>query len=409
MVLQPIGKWPTLRTALVLALLFGSLPISAAVTQTDQQLARGCMDALFRLQFDLAERNIKQLAQQNPEYHMLEFLRAGVLWLRAEAEQNGVDHRPAWTRAAVAYDVAIKQAKEKLQQSPDSPEWRLALGMSQFYAARAYLGLKEIIKTYRYATAGSDTLSELIKTHPDSYDAYVALGMHEYVAGSIPRSLSWLAYLFGISGERETGIRYLRLSVEKAPLMSAEGARLLLAAAALQPENVADACQYIPLARQGLQRFPQNAHFSGNYQFLHANCGYARLALIENKRARESYLKDFPDMKKILDIVELQTQRTLGNLQHIQKMKPLFVKRNTAYWHLAMAQYYDLQGQRQKALQHYNIIGNSQYFEEDEPDVLSNSENKDWLLDQVDLYTRSPYKNPAPYPFNQATSLKMTH
>ncbi|MDH5184971.1 MAG: hypothetical protein OEX12_13900 [Gammaproteobacteria bacterium] len=404
MVLQRIDRFPTFRSVLLLLMLLGSLPASAT---SDQQLARDAMDALFRLQYAKAEQQIYLLSEQNPDYHMLAFLRAGVFWLKAEAEQSGIDHRPAWSKAAAAYDAAIQQAEEKLEQSPDSPQWRLALGMSQFYAARTYVGLGKIIKTYRYARAGRDTLRELIQTHPDSYDAYIALGLYEYIAGSIPRSLAWLAYLFDISGDREKGIQYLRLTVEKAPLMAAEGSRMLIAAAALQPEYVDDACQYIPLSRQSLKLFPQNPHFSGAYQFLHSNCGYAKLALKENRHARKAYLTDFPDMEKILNIVELRTQSALSNLPRIQQMKPLFKQRNTAYWHLAMGQYYDLQGKRQLALKHYHIIQNSQYFDENAPDVLSNSENKDWLLDQVDIYLKTPYRNREPYAFDPATSLKL--
>lgn len=397
-----------LKWALLLLLVLGSLPARA---DSDQQLARASMDALFRLQYAQAEQQIYMLGEQNPDYHMLAFLRAGVLWLKAESEQSGIDHKPSWTKAAAAYEVAIAQARAKLEQDPDSPQWRLALGMSQFYAARTYVGLNQIINTYRYARAGRDTLRELIQTHPDSYDAYVALGMYEYLAGSIPRSLKWLGYLFDISGDRAQGVEYLRTTVEKAPLMSAEGARLLIAAAALQPEYVDNACQYLPLSRQTLREFPQNPHFSAAYQFLHSNCGYAALAQKENIHARKVYLKDYPDMEKILNIVELQTQRAQGNLKRLKEMKPLFAKRNTAYWHLAMAQYYDQQGQRQLALQHYHIIQNSQYFdynpEEQHPDVLSNSENKDWLLDQVDIYLRTPYRNREPYAFDPATSLKL--
>lgn len=404
--LRVIDNFQAIRAALLLLLLLGSQPASAI---SDQELARGAMDALFRLHYSEAEQQIYLLSEQNPDYHMLAFLRAGVLWLKAEAAQSGVDRKPIWRKAAIAYDAAIKQAREKLKESPDSPEWQLALGMSQFYAARSHVGLKEIISTYKLARAGRDTLRELIKTHPDSYDAYVVLGMYEYLAGSIPRSLKWLAYLFDISGQRDTGINYLRLTVEKAPLMSAEGARLLIAAAAIQPQYVDNACQYIPLARQSLKLFPQNPHFSGAYQFLHANCGYAQLALTENKRARVVYKKDFPDMEEILNIVELQTQRALGNLQRLQQMKPLFIKKNTAYWHLAIGQYYDMKGLRKQALQHYRIIENSQYMEEDEPDVLSNSENKDWLLDQVYIYLDTPYRNRKPYPFAPASSLKLSH
>ena len=200
------------------------------------------------------------------------------------------------------------------------------------------------------------------------------------------------AVLFDISGDRHLGVQYLQLAIARAPVMAPEAARMLLAAAALQPEYVDNPCQYLPLSRQTHDRYPQNPHFSGAYQMLHANCGYPEQALAENERARQVYLEQFPDMEKILDIIKVQTLSSMGDLEGVQAMRDRFQKKNPAYWYLAMAQAYDTLDRRVEARKYYYTIRDS--GDEGKPNVLANSDNKDWVLDQVDRYLRTPYTKP---------------
>jgi len=151
-------------------------------------------------------------------------------------------------------------------------------------------------------------------------------------------------------------------------------------------------CQYLALSRQTHERYPQNPHFSGAYQMLHAHCGYPQLALEENARARRVYLQAFPDMEKILDIIQVQTLSSMGDLAGVKAMRPRFKNKNSAYWYLSMGQVYDVLGQRDLARKQYYVIRDS--GDEDKPDVMRHSDNKDWLLDQVDIFLRIPYQRP---------------
>jgi hypothetical protein len=391
---SPTIARPALARLTRACLLLGVLLLPAtALAQSDVALARAGLDALVRLDYPQVEQTLDRLQVQNPHYPLLNFLRAGILWVKAEAQQAEREARiPAWVTATRAYQAAIEEAKAQIKNHPDDPRWRLALGMSQFFIARTYVEQHKVFKIYHYARAGRDTLRELIEEHPDMYDAYFSLGVYEYIAGSIPRGVSWLAALFDISGDRHLGIQYLQLATARAPVMAPEAARMLLAAAALQPEYVDNPCQYLALARQTQARYPQNPHFSGAYQMLHMQCGYPELALAENARARKVYLEQFPDMEKILDIIQVQTLSSMGDLSGVEAMRERFRKKNPAYWYLAMGQVYDLLGQRELARKQYHIIRDS--GDEGKPDVLHNSDNEDWLLDQVDLYLRVPYHKP---------------
>ena len=88
----------------------------------------------------------------------------------------------------------------------------------------------------------------------------------------------------------------------------------------------------------------------------------------------------------------MQTLSSMGDLKGIEAMRPRFEKKNTAYWYLSLGQAYDVLGQRQLARKQYYVLRDS--GDEDKPNVMRNSDNKDWLLDQVDLYLRVPYQRP---------------
>ncbi|MBD3610165.1 MAG: hypothetical protein HUJ30_06415 [Gammaproteobacteria bacterium] len=395
-----------LRTLFIIGCLAYSTVYASNEAQTESiQLARQGVDALSRLQFDQSAATFTQLQKQAPDFVFGHFLSASVDWIRAEAEQNRSKEKRAWAQTADKLQNVIELAEEQLQRQPGHPQWQLTLGTAQFFLARVYAEQKHYIDTYFMARKSRDTLRQLIAKQPDLYDAYFALGTYEYIAGSVPRGVRWLAKLFDLDGNRQTGIAYLAKATAQAPVLAPEAARMLLAAAALQPELIKQPCQYLSLSRESLALYPQNPHFSGAYQMLHLNCGYPQRALDENQRGRNSYLKHFPKMKHILNITELFAHRSMGDLQRVKNMKPLFKKKNTAYWHLAMAQIYDLSDKRTLARKHYHIIAYSGY--EDEPDVLANSSNEDWILDKVDLHLKEPFTRPAPYKPDPVSDLKL--
>lgn len=366
-------------------------------------IARQGVDQLLRLKFDDAMRIFDQLEKRHPSYPLLGFLRASTYWVKAEASQ-GAKRKHAWEEASRHLLVVIKQAKQELEQRPQDPLWRLNLGMSQFFAGRVHIDGGRFLQAIRYARAGRDVLRDLIKEYPDMEDAYFVLGMYEYLAGSVPRGLRWLTYLLGVSGNRDLGIRYLERATAKASIMGPEAARMLLAAAAIQPEHVAP-CQYLHLAKTVRQHYPENPHFSGALQLIYVHCGYAKAALKENARARAVYLKRFPEMIDALNLVKLQAHRSLGSVGRIKAMRPVFEKNNLHHWYLALAEAHDIQGKRAKALEIYSDL----ILASEEPESSENfsEEPPEWVVDQAYLRIKIPYRSPDRVPVDHRVMLSL--
>jgi tetratricopeptide (TPR) repeat protein len=380
---------PRSRILLLILLLSLLVPMGA---RANELLARQGVDQLLHLEFDKADQTFARLARENPDYPLVGFLKASVYWVRAEAWQ-GEAKKAAWREAERRLEETIAHSEQMLEKKPNDVLWRLNLGMSQFFYARVQVEMQRLFKTIRYARAGRDVLRDLIKEHPDIEDAYFVLGMYEYIAGSVPRGLKWLTYLLDISGDRELGIKYLERATARARIMAPEAARMLLAAAALQPEYAAP-CKYLTLSRQMVSLYPENPHYSGANQLILVHCGYPDEALKENRRAFATYLKRFPDMTAPLNLVKLQVYPAIGAMDKIEEMAPLFAKKDYAHWYLAKAQTYDVIGERKKAKLMYREI----VFAADNPDdsTVFWETPPDFVVEKAELYMQHPYRRPKP-------------
>ena len=72
---------------------------------------------------------------------------------------------------------------------------------------------KHAKKAYRYHIG-------LIKEDPAYYDAYMTAGVYEYVVGSLPWYLKFVAALAGYRGSKKRGFEYLSLAVDKGQFVS---------------------------------------------------------------------------------------------------------------------------------------------------------------------------------------------
>jgi hypothetical protein len=94
----------------------------------------------------------------------------------------------------------------------------------------------------------------LLNTHPDCYDAYLAIGVENYLLSLKPAPVRWMLSWGGAQTSKTEGIAKLRLTAEKGSLLQPY-ARMLLAVAALRDNDRNNAAQIL----EGLvHEFPHN-------------------------------------------------------------------------------------------------------------------------------------------------------
>ncbi len=150
---------------------------------------------------------------------------------------------------------AERLAAAALARSPGDENSRLAVlletGLHADYLSliekRNLAALAEIKRSHRLA-------QELLALHPRCYDAYLAMGVENYLLSLKPLPVRWLLRLGGAQTDRQAGIRQLRITADKGRYLLPY-ARLLLAIASLRDRDYEEARRMLGwLAKE----FPNN-------------------------------------------------------------------------------------------------------------------------------------------------------
>jgi len=159
------------------------------------------------------------------------------------------DHR--WdNRSKQAPDPAIKTAfdaelarsddlvKTALSKSPNDANALfarvLANGLRGDYTAMIE---KRNLASLSYMKTSRITAQQLLAVDPTCYDAFLAIGVENYLLGSTPAPVRWVLRVTGSQTDKDEGIKRLQLTAEKGYYL-APFARLLLAVAALRDKDM---------------------------------------------------------------------------------------------------------------------------------------------------------------------------
>lgn len=231
---------------------------------------------MYNLQFDEAHQTFKQWEQSHPEdpvapvsnaavYLFAEFDRLKILELElfTDNEKFGslgkqapdADAKKAFESELAKGDKIADRLLAKSPQHRDAMFARiLANGLRGDYAA---LIEKKNLASLGLMKSSRATAEELLKKYPTCYDAYLAIGVENYLLSLKPAPIRWILRITGAQTDRETGLEKLRLTAEKGYYL-APYARLLLAVAALRDKDDATARELLSgLAKE----FPDNGLF----------------------------------------------------------------------------------------------------------------------------------------------------
>ncbi len=243
----------------------------AAEVQTTA-LDEGYRD-LYNLDFDAAHQAFRQWQQTHPDdplghvsdaaaYLFSEFDRLHVLEVELFVNDNKYEHRSRSAPDANAkrgFDTEIAQA----QQLIDAALGRNARDGNALFSKVLMLGLqgdyaalieKRDLRGLSYMKQGRAVAQQLLGVDPHYYDAYLAIGVENYLLSLKPAPVRWVLQISGAETDKETGLDKLRITAEKGHYLLPY-ARMLLAVAALRDHDSSRARGLL----QGLaQQYPQN-------------------------------------------------------------------------------------------------------------------------------------------------------
>lgn len=271
------------RITQIVLLSISLLGVAAAACKAGPDVANGYRQ-MYNLDFNTAHATFERYEQQNPDdplahvsnaaaYLFAEFDRMHVLEMELFADNSKFENRkrvPADPATKSAFEqelqIADRLSAQRLNTSPQDSEALfaqiLANGLRGDYAA---LVEKRNLASLSYMKMSRGKAEQLIGEDPNCYDAYLAVGVENYLLGINPAPVRWVLHVTGAETDKAQGLRKLRLTADKGYYL-APFARLLLAVAAVRDKDV-------PTARDllgGLAReFPENHLYSLELSRLH--------------------------------------------------------------------------------------------------------------------------------------------
>jgi len=228
---------------------------------------------MYNLEFSEAHQTFEMYSKAHPEdpfgptsdgaaYMFNEFDRLGVL-----QSDLFVDNEKFKDREKPLPDPAVREnfhgaiaesqkvADAILQRSPNDRNALFAtvlnLGLESDYMA---LVEKRDLAGLAYTKRAGLAAKKLLAVDPTCYDAYLAIGVENYILGLKPAPVRWLLQLYGAETDKELGVQKLQLTATKGHYLL-PFARLLLAVAALRDKNRNQAKE---LLQNLAQEFPNN-------------------------------------------------------------------------------------------------------------------------------------------------------
>src|SRR5581483_5091781 len=159
----------------------------------------------------------------------------------------------------VKFNQAVADAQARAQKvltvRPDDRDALFTMCMTQGMVTD-YLALveKHQIRSLNTAKLSNSYAQRLLRADPQFYDAYLSTGISEYLLGSLPFFIRWFEHFENVQGNKDQGIRNLKLVAERGHYMR-PFAKILLGIAYMREKKPRNAEQVLA---ELTQEYPQN-------------------------------------------------------------------------------------------------------------------------------------------------------
>src|SRR5262249_19906998 len=217
---SPCGLW---RFALISVFLF-CIPHVLFAQATDE-LYRGGVEALYNLEFETAEMDFTKLTKIDPQNPNRWNQLASALWLKIVSKQEKLNLE-SFSGASIGTDessdlinsreekqlrdtlnIAISKADAILAANPKDVPALYAKGVSKaILAGFEGLAKRSLLAAYNNARSARDLHSRVLELDPHFKDAALSIGVYDYAVASIPGWVRILLGIFGVHGDKGSGI-----------------------------------------------------------------------------------------------------------------------------------------------------------------------------------------------------------
>jgi len=386
----------TFQFAIRITLLFSLLngvpnPLFAQSLKTPefQEGAEKGFDHVYSLDYEDARSAFQNLRERYPQHPGPPLYLALTLWqhelfrrqdlgldrfvspesfMQARGRQMAAEERNAFFKYIGESQAACRAI---LKENPGNRDARYFLGAAHgALAAFAVTIDHDKREAFRQGKQAYQYHLGVVTEQPDYYDAYVTLGLYEYIVANLPWYMKWIAQIAGYKGTEERGFKYLRLAATKSTFVSVN-ARSILVVLSLREKMYDEALENAQFLHR---RYPRNFQ-------LHLNVARILTEMNRPDQAADVYMKIItqaeahtPNYQKMpLGVFRYNVGKALMSMDRLELAQRLFTaaiqdpttaERERALSYLGLAEILDLRGNRQQAIANYQQVLSVANFED---------------------------------------------
>ncbi|HEY3250823.1 MAG TPA: tetratricopeptide repeat protein [Ignavibacteria bacterium] len=203
---------------LISLILIQTLVFSQDYAKIHQLIIEG-IDAVYDVDLQTALTKFQEAKKTAPNDLRGPFFEATIYFWKAMLSRNKDEFETYMNLS----DKIVEHCENVIDKNDNDLDAKLYLGWT--YTMRAFimgfLG-ENYLKAASEIKDGSENLKYIIEKNPNYYDAYLGLGVYNYLLSFIPRKLQWATAILGFSGDRDEGKRMLTIASEKGVYTSSE-------------------------------------------------------------------------------------------------------------------------------------------------------------------------------------------
>ena len=180
----------------------------------DEHYDRG-LAFMYRLEFDDAENEVRQIIKEAPENPAGYFALAALSWWRYSQNfdmQGGM--KATENEFFLNSEKVIELSRKMIKEERDLDQAYFFMGSAYGLEGRWYAVQRSWWRAYTHGKKGRKFLKKCVEVNPAVYDAFLGLGIFDYYAATLPGALGLGARLF-VGGDRARGMEYVKLAKER--------------------------------------------------------------------------------------------------------------------------------------------------------------------------------------------------